>query len=155
MNKLIVGFAEQAIGAPKGSITLTCTSNTTAKTDIISVLGAYTHVGSNPEISDIKIPANSRVKQFIGLFLWNAATDDDWIGNLFAFGQLEGCVGCGCECQETTDGYEAFEHPCPTARHDVFSNRGYGINTLANVTGARSIPMDLEQNSRRSTLSPI
>jgi hypothetical protein len=62
LNELIIGFADQAIGGPKWSIALAGTTNSTAETDIISIFRADTHVGTNPEISDIEISTDPWVK---------------------------------------------------------------------------------------------
>jgi hypothetical protein len=79
--------------------------------------------------------------------LGNASTDDDGIGDFFSFGQFEHSVSCGSECQEETESHEAVERLRPNARHDMFSDRGYGVSAFALVTIARVVPIDKEQSS--------
>ncbi|MDX2253660.1 MAG: hypothetical protein NW202_15325 [Nitrospira sp.] len=92
MNKEVIGLALEMVGASQRRVTVTAISDSTAEAEVVSIFRPHSQVGTDPEILDVKIPADSWVERFIGFLLGNTPPDDDLIGNFLPFRQLKACL---------------------------------------------------------------
>lgn len=92
LNERIVGVACEVVGYSQRVVTVSSVSNPSAETEIVPVFRTDAKVCADPEIFEVKIPADVRIEELVLLLEGNASADDDDIGDSFAFRYFEGRI---------------------------------------------------------------